>query len=134
MKPIISELERELYRIACHGGITREARALIEGAGAISSGTATLSEVIARLEDRTLAGFNLPTTDGAECGKQMSEFLRIDPEKCCSSCAYRKGTIPNQCPPTINDALVCAASGEPFYCHQTGMECTGWKQTQEAKR
>lgn len=134
MKPIISELEREIYSIACASGITRESRALIMAAGAVANGAATLSEVIERLQDSTLAGFNLPTKDGTECGKQMSEFLKIDPSKCCSSCAYRKGSVPNQCPSTINDALTCAASGEPFYCHQTGMECAGWKQTQEAKR
>lgn len=75
---------------------------------------------------------DMPDDGAAEAGRQMVEFLWSS-EECCDSCAYRAGTIPNQCAGTIMDALGCAASGEPFYCHNTGQICEGWKATQKKK-
>lgn len=51
----------------------------------------------------------------------------------CKSCAFRRGTLPNGCLPTVMDALKCVADGTPFHCHQqfddNGVPtdlCAGW--------
>ena len=52
-----------------------------------------------------------------------------DPDERCSTCAFRKGTLPNQCADTICDALKCVVEREPFYCHDKGRKgrvCHGW--------
>lgn len=35
----------------------------------------------------------------------------------CKSCAFRPGTLPNQCADTISDAVKCVVEGSPFHCH-----------------
>lgn len=36
----------------------------------------------------------------------------------CKSCAFRLGTIPNQCAPTVMDALKCVIEKRDFMCHE----------------
>ncbi len=132
MRGILSELEIEMYRLSVVPDLTPKARALIIAAGAVQSGKCTLEEAKGLLMNPNFEGLNMPTESGAAAGKMLANLFG-DAEACCKSCAYRAGTIPNQCPSTIMDALECASTGEPFYCHNTGQPCEGWKATQKAK-
>jgi hypothetical protein len=86
---------------------------------------------------------NVPSPMGAAMGadlarfcdveeaKQLIQFPRILPR--CNECAYRLGTMPNQCLATVCDAFKCAVEGEPFFCHKGLREgdepkrlCAGW--------
>lgn len=52
-----------------------------------------------------------------------------EPDERCSTCAFREGTIPNQCADTISDAMKCVVEREPFYCHDKSRPravCHGW--------
>ena len=52
-----------------------------------------------------------------------------EPDERCATCAFRKGTIPNQCVDTLMDATKCVLELDPFYCHdkgRTGHVCFGW--------
>jgi hypothetical protein len=52
-----------------------------------------------------------------------------DPDERCATCAFRLGTVPNQCGDTLSDALKCVVEKEPFYCHdkkRKGFPCHGW--------
>lgn len=60
---------------------------------------------------------NLPDIFGACNGAGLTD--RIDQSKLCDTCAFRLGTIANQCAPTTCDADYCAHPGErPFLCHE----------------
>jgi hypothetical protein len=75
---------------------------------------------------------NLPTPEGRALGAELArlcdaEIKPGDPERCLT-CAFRAGTIPNGCAPTLMDAIKCAIEGAPFYCHeQRGKLCSGWR-------
>lgn len=45
----------------------------------------------------------------------------------CSTCAFRKGTVPNGCEQTLMDALKCIKEDVLFGCHAVdGKACHGW--------
>lgn len=86
---------------------------------------------------------NVPSPAGAALGRELSRFVDVEeaanrvlyphvPRRC-DDCAFLLGTVPNQCMPTVADALKCTMEGEPFYCHKGllgGAEprrlCAGW--------
>lgn len=89
---------------------------------------------------------NRPTDLGREYGENLARFCDMaeadmrrqfpdHPERC-KSCAFRAGTIPNGCEPTVMDATKCLLEGLPFYCHESkGDEkplCAGWALMQTA--
>lgn len=70
---------------------------------------------------------NVPTEDGAELGAAIARLCereileqereqRTPPERCVD-CAFRLGTTPNQCAPTLMDAVKCLVENTPFWCH-----------------
>lgn len=67
---------------------------------------------------------NLPSPEGAALGRELArlvagEFAKFtNPPVMCDECAFRAGTIPNQCASTLMDAIKCTHEGEPFYCHK----------------
>lgn len=69
------------------------------------------------------ATINAPTPEGAELGRHLARFAdqeeaaHPDAPKRCGDCAFRAGTLPNQCPQTLMDAVKCTMEGEPFHCH-----------------
>lgn len=78
---------------------------------------------------------NRPTELGREAGKQLARFCDQQEQKKmtlrprCQSCAFRAGSIPNGCEPTIMDALKCSVEGRRFMCHEdkSGQTaCAGW--------
>jgi hypothetical protein len=86
---------------------------------------------------------NRPSLEGAALGAQLARLTvsSIDvfrrrhgePPEMCRSCAFRAGTVPNRCLPTVGDALKCVMEIEPFSCHE-GLDddgeptrlCQGW--------
>lgn len=108
--------------------LTREARALLVAAGAVQTGACTFESAMERLSFPDFSGMNLPSEDGAKLGKELSR-LAGHPQAACDSCAFRLGTIPNQCATTLLQAMECLITGEPFLCHKTGQPCEGWKAT-----
>lgn len=87
---------------------------------------------------------NRPTPEGRELGAELARLTdaalaqtRAEcpafPDDRCQSCAYRGGTVPNGCLPTVMDALYSTLNREPFHCHQefdaAGQPvqiCKGW--------
>jgi len=72
---------------------------------------------------------NKPTRDGFELGFYLARFADRAPQiaERCFTCAFRQGTDPNGCAPTLMTALKCVMEGEPFYCHETpGKLCGGY--------
>lgn len=81
-------------------------------------------------EGRAIGLIAAHVVDEAEA--KVREGMPSLPERC-KSCAFRGGSFPNGCIETILDAMGCAISGEPFYCHQrfaadgTPLDlCAGW--------
>lgn len=78
--------------------------------------------------DMSKAVPNLPTPEGTELGKHFVRFYEQEAAKQpptaprCDECAYRLGTVPNGCGPTLMTALKCIMEGEPFYCHKGANE------------
>lgn len=81
---------------------------------------------------------NLPTSEGRALGTELARLCdgeaRSRPEEPdrCRTCAFRAGTAPNGCVPTLMDALKCAMEGVPFYCHESPCGeptrlCAGWR-------
>lgn len=78
------------------------------------------------------------TPTSIEAGKQLARLAdralgRVaetgEPDERCATCAFRSGTLPNQCADTISDAVKCVVEGETFYCHEKGRmgrPCYGW--------
>ncbi len=80
-----------------------------------------------------MTALNLPTPEGIALGFELArlteatlaELSGLIPERC-QSCAFRAGTIPNGCPPTLAQAVESIRTGEPFYCHEQPIPCAGW--------
>jgi hypothetical protein len=85
---------------------------------------------------------NEPSPEGAALGRKLAQLaVRAEAEQreifpnmlpCCSDCALREGTTPNQCMSTLGDVVKCVVEGTPFYCHKGVKEgdqpkrlCTG---------
>lgn len=76
---------------------------------------------------------NLPTDEGRELGVQLARIADRAAERWqdqlgfvpvrCGSCAFRAGTVPNGCLPTLANAVKCAVENDPFKCH----EFKGWR-------
>lgn len=49
-----------------------------------------------------------------------------EPDERCSTCAFRKGTVPNGCIQTTMDALKAVSELKEFICHSHGQTCYGW--------
>lgn len=65
----------------------------------------------------TAEKINMPNILGALNGLVL--VPGIDPAPLCHGCAFRKGSIANQCMPTTMDAELCSEPGEqPFMCHE----------------
>ncbi len=70
---------------------------------------------------------NLPSPEGAELGAHVARvcdgreaklLARGErPPTRCVDCAFRAGTVPNQCASTLMDAIKCLAEGHEFRCH-----------------
>ncbi|GLK86716.1 hypothetical protein [Ancylobacter defluvii] len=61
---------------------------------------------------------NLPTIFGALLGVQLARVPQDNPAMC-GSCAFRRGSIANQCTSTVIDAGETLGPGEPaFLCHE----------------
>jgi hypothetical protein len=68
---------------------------------------------------------NLPTEAGAALGVEFARLTAPALEQSkqvghpppCVECAFVKGTEPNQCGPTLMDAIKCVVEVTPFYCH-----------------
>lgn len=71
---------------------------------------------------------NRPSIEGAKLGEQLARLtdtalVRLrerfpDHAEPCESCAFRRGTVPNSCLPTVMDALKCVVEVKDFFCHQ----------------
>lgn len=79
---------------------------------------------------------NLPSPEGADLGRELARLCdgaaaqrhadgRPVPKRC-GTCAFRAGSEPNGCAPTVMDALKCALEQHPFRCHEDGLACRGW--------
>lgn len=81
---------------------------------------------------------NMPSVLGALNGIVLS--ASVDPGPLCGGCAFRAGTVANQCLPTTEDADYCSTPGErPFLCHEAVDEhgnaisaCRGFAQRRAA--
>ncbi|HEP1207465.1 TPA: hypothetical protein QEN11_22660 [Stenotrophomonas maltophilia] len=81
---------------------------------------------------------NMPCVLGALNGIVLA--AGIDPSLLCGGCAFRAGTVANQCLPTTQDADYCSTPGErPFLCHEAVDErgnaisaCRGFAQRRAA--
>lgn len=71
---------------------------------------------------------NRPSAVGEALGQQLARLTETslsrlrtrfpDHAEPCESCAFRLGTVPNRCLPTVMDALKCVVEQTDFYCHQ----------------
>ncbi len=59
---------------------------------------------------------NFPTLYGAMGGVVLASGTKQD--GLCHGCAYRLGTIANQCQSTTGDAAHCAEEAQDFMCHE----------------
>ena len=59
---------------------------------------------------------NMPSIEGAMQGVIVADT--IDPKGACAGCAYRLGTIANQCFATTTDAIYCGDGSVDFQCHE----------------
>lgn len=81
---------------------------------------------------------NMPCVLGALNGIVLA--AGINPGPLCGGCAFRAGTVANQCLPTTEDADYCSTPGErPFLCHEAVDEhgnaisaCRGFAQRRAA--
>ena len=75
---------------------------------------------------------NRPSLEGRALGAELARFADVEIAKLgtdlrCRSCAFRAGTVPNGCLPTVGDALKCSMEGVPFWCHERShLHCAGW--------
>lgn len=80
---------------------------------------------------------NLPSPEGAALGAQLARLTDLaladlrkkfpNHQEPCGTCAFRLGTVPNRCLPTVSDALKCVIECKDFMCHEKkGHFCCGW--------
>lgn len=86
---------------------------------------------------------NEPTEMGRELGRNLArltdvaeaEMRKTFPNHAprCDDCAFKAGTDPNGCEPTLMDAIKCAVENIPFFCHKGVADggpvkapCRGW--------
>lgn len=62
---------------------------------------------------------NMPTLDGALAGAKLANS--VDPRGACHGCAFRLGSVANQCPSTMLDAAWCQRDVHRFMCHARGV-------------
>lgn len=62
---------------------------------------------------------NMPTLDGALAGVKLANS--VDPKGACHGCAFRLGSVANQCPSTMMDAVWCQTDVHQFMCHARGV-------------
>jgi hypothetical protein len=94
-----------------------------------------------RREANTAFVRNRPSANGYALGEHLDRFCEQEIAKYrdgglavprrCNTCAFRKGTAPNGCVPTVMDARKCALEGVPFLCHEHRRQdepplCAGW--------
>jgi hypothetical protein len=60
---------------------------------------------------------NLPTMLGAHMGAALNHKCQPEPRGMCHGCAYRLGSIANQCEPTTIDADQMIYDSKGFMCH-----------------
>lgn len=65
--------------------------------------------------EREADHLNAPSIVGALEGIRIA---RAPTAGMCGSCAFRLGSVPNQCLPTVQDALHCIGGPMQFNCHQ----------------
>lgn len=126
----MTPLDRQLLCLAATPDLVEECRALIMVAGAVQAGKLTLNDAIYALEQPGFPSLNLPSAEGAIRGKEIAANVGEVPGAC-PTCAFRAGTIPNQSLTTLEDAIDCVASGDPFLCHHDGKPCRGWMKARE---
>jgi len=79
----------------------------------------------------------VPTVFGAMSGYQMAAWAKS--EKRCATCAYRLGSVANQCLETVCDAEYAGPFDELFMCHEDMKDgeptrgCAGWAEAESAK-
>lgn len=67
---------------------------------------------------------NIPTPEGRALGQELARLCENElattgePDTRCKSCAFRPGTFPNGCVPTVMDAIKCVIEAKPFLCHE----------------
>ncbi len=102
------------------------------------------------MDEAEVAPLNRPSPEGRAAGVQLGRltdkaiaeatvtFPGLTDERC-KSCAYRGGSIPNGCAETVMDAIACAVTREPFWCHLrfhadgSPMDlCAGWAALQSS--
>lgn len=128
--PIMNNLDREILKIAAQPGLCREARAMVLAAGATQAGKVSLEHAVKMLMEPDMPGINLPCPEGAEMGAELARLVGECPGQC-DTCGFKAGTVPNQSPTTVTEALDCAMTGAVFLCHDDGKPCRAWKKTQE---
>lgn len=74
---------------------------------------------------------NEPSPEGAELAAELArfadaEYVKTGRDTRCETCAFRLGTVPNQCLATVANALKSAVEKDPFLCHESDRPCGGW--------
>jgi hypothetical protein len=67
----------------------------------------------------TAEKINMPTLLGALAGVVLAN--QVDPKGACHGCAFRLGSVANQCPSTTLDAQWCQTDVHQFMCHARGV-------------
>lgn len=70
----------------------------------------------ADMHPHTAERINLPSIEGALAGVRLA--ASIDGGRLCEGCAYRLGSIANQCEPTVKDAVWARTERRRFNCHE----------------
>lgn len=66
---------------------------------------------------------NYPSLKGALTGLESAERIPVHArERTCPGCAYRAGSIANQCFVTQSDAEFALENGDDFLCHARGLD------------
>ncbi len=89
-----------------------------------------------------MAKLNRPTPEGIKTGSVIAGLVEAQVtagsvDTRCTSCAFRRGSYPNGCLPTVSTATECVVYEQTFYCHQTdrkGKPCEGWRVATDAVR
>lgn len=109
-----------LFKSADNDYLAEMIMGLIELSGSVienhDSMIRTVAEVNHGMPPSVSEKINLPDLVGALMG--ISIASGIDQDKVCESCAFRLGSIPNQCSSTVNDVFYCAEGDSDFMCHE----------------